>query len=94
MCDRLYVRGRQKSHLNINRKIKRTTAGTWGDHRRGLFLPQRARRCRRLVKEVHYTFPAKGSNHQQMRNDKNAGEVFKEMYRGIEYGEKFKLVER
>ena len=46
------------------------------------------------MKEAHYTFHAKGSNHQQMRNDKNAGEVFREMYRGIEYGEKFKLEER
>jgi len=43
------------------------------------------------VRTVEYhSFNARGSNHFQMKNDKNAGKVFKRMYEGIEYGIEFK----
>ncbi len=42
----------------------------------------------------YYSFPADGSNHFQIKNDHNAGQVFPDMYEGNTYGFKFKLERR
>ena len=44
------------------------------------------------VKTVEYhSFYARGSNHFQMKNDKNAKEVFKLMYESDVFGDKYRL---
>ncbi len=80
-----------RDELKTEIKVDMTTTKVPSD---GVVSTKSASTIKVQPDKAHYTFPAKGSNHQQMRNDKNAGEVFREMYRGIEYGKKFKLEKR
>ncbi len=42
----------------------------------------------------YHSFYARGSNHFQMKNDRNAGDVFKRMFEVGQYGQAFRLKER